>query len=340
MSFHVHTTEGNNGSTPTVSVGIPTFNRVHFLRRAIQSVVDQTYSDIEIIVVDDGSSDETRSILTELQETVPRLRVILHPSNMGMGESWCDAFEAASGEFYALLPDDDYWDKDFVRRAVDALNEHSQCVVAFCNLSIVDASDRILAAGTAEDDRRWSRDKLNPGLMPNEEYRRVCFVRQSIPANGALFRTASLVAARAYDRRAQTSMDYYITCRTALLPQSCAFWLPDRLLYYRVHGGSATATKRLETSRAMQQTVRVLMQDVHDTDLRPALRKRLHAALLSEASALMENRTPSNRVQIAAVSAIRLRPWHPRGYVILVAAFLPYGWQQFLRQKVRNIRFH
>jgi len=66
---------------PKVSVIIPTFNRALLIMRAIESVLDQTYQDFEVIVVDDGSSDETQKVLRDLKDE--RIRYFRHEKNLG-----------------------------------------------------------------------------------------------------------------------------------------------------------------------------------------------------------------------------------------------------------------
>jgi cellulose synthase/poly-beta-1,6-N-acetylglucosamine synthase-like glycosyltransferase len=70
-----------NEKTPTVSVIIPTYNRAHLVGRAIRSVLNQTFQDFEIIVVDDGSTDNTEEVVKGFND--PRIRYIRHEENRG-----------------------------------------------------------------------------------------------------------------------------------------------------------------------------------------------------------------------------------------------------------------
>ena len=92
---------------PKVSVVIPTHNRAGFLQAAIQSVLNQTFQDFEIIVVDDASEDQTTEIVRSFSD--PRIRYMRHESNKGQGASRNDGIRQASGEYIALLDDDDEW---------------------------------------------------------------------------------------------------------------------------------------------------------------------------------------------------------------------------------------
>jgi len=92
---------------PTVSVIIPTYNRAHLIGRAIQSVLDQTYQDFEIKVVDDSSADETEEIVRKFKDK--RIQYIRHTQNKGGPAARNVGIKMASGEFIGFLDDDDEW---------------------------------------------------------------------------------------------------------------------------------------------------------------------------------------------------------------------------------------
>ena len=94
---------------PTVSVIIPTYNRAHLIGRAIQSVLNQTYQDFEVIVVDDGSTDNTEEVIKEYQEQDRRIRYIRHEKNKGGSAARNTGIKLAKGKYIGLLDDDDEW---------------------------------------------------------------------------------------------------------------------------------------------------------------------------------------------------------------------------------------
>ena len=95
--------------SPTVSVIIPTYNRAHLLGRAVQSVLNQSYQDFEIIVVDDGSTDDTEEVIKEFQEQDKRIRYIRHEKNKGGSAARDTGIKAARGEYIAFQDSDDEW---------------------------------------------------------------------------------------------------------------------------------------------------------------------------------------------------------------------------------------
>lgn len=92
---------------PTVSVVIPTCNRAHFVGRAIQSVLDQTYRNFEILVVDDASNDNTEEIVKHFSDE--RISYIPHRENKGGSSARNTGIKAARGKFIGFLDDDDEW---------------------------------------------------------------------------------------------------------------------------------------------------------------------------------------------------------------------------------------
>ena len=92
-------------TAPLVSVLIPTFNRAHYVGDAVHSALSQTLTDIEVVVVDDGSSDDTAGRLAIVAD--PRLRVIRHDRNRGIPATRNTALSAATGRYIAWLDSDD-----------------------------------------------------------------------------------------------------------------------------------------------------------------------------------------------------------------------------------------
>jgi len=92
---------------PVVSIIIPTYNRAHFIGRAIRSVLNQTYTDFEVIVVDDASIDDTEEVVKNIKD--PRIRYIRHETNKGGAAARNTGIKASKGELIAFQDSDDEW---------------------------------------------------------------------------------------------------------------------------------------------------------------------------------------------------------------------------------------
>ena len=109
---------GPPGHEPLVSVVLPTFNRAGLLGRAIQSVLDQTYRTLELLVVDDGSTDDTAAVVARIADD--RLRYLSQPANRGQAAARNEGVRRARGEFVSFQDSDDVWLPDRLARLMAA----------------------------------------------------------------------------------------------------------------------------------------------------------------------------------------------------------------------------
>jgi glycosyltransferase involved in cell wall biosynthesis len=118
-----------------ISVVIPTYNRSEYIQRAVQSVLLQTYSDLEVIIIDDGSDDDTVPVVNELVRTDPRVRLIEHSLRKGAQAARNTGIRAAQGEWIAFLDSDDQWLPHSLEIRLKVAREegskvvHSECYV-------------------------------------------------------------------------------------------------------------------------------------------------------------------------------------------------------------------
>ena len=110
-----------NKKEPLISVVIPTYRRSDLVRRAVQSVLRQTYTSFEIIVVIDGMDDGTRDCLDQLGDS--RIRVLETGRNQGPAEARNYGVRHATGDYVALLDDDDEWTKQKLERQLSLLQK-------------------------------------------------------------------------------------------------------------------------------------------------------------------------------------------------------------------------
>jgi glycosyltransferase involved in cell wall biosynthesis len=111
------------------TIGIPTYNRAGFLRRAIESALDQTYPDVEVLVSDNASTDETPEIARSFGD---RIRYHRNAENIGMWPNFELLTKLATGDNFGWLQDDDLIHRDFTRRAMAAFESNSDVVMYTC----------------------------------------------------------------------------------------------------------------------------------------------------------------------------------------------------------------
>jgi glycosyltransferase involved in cell wall biosynthesis len=123
---------------PRVSVIIPTFNRENRVGIAIQSVLDQTYQDLEIIVCDDGSTDKTVEVLTSIQKKskLP-VRIEVLPYNLGVSAARNKAIYLSEGELIAFLDSDDSWKPEKLEKQIRFLDRNPEFIGVGCNVELL-----------------------------------------------------------------------------------------------------------------------------------------------------------------------------------------------------------
>ena len=120
--------------SPLVSVIIPVYNVAPYLREALDSVVHQTYSNLEILIVDDGSTDGSGEICEEYRSD-DRVQVI-HQENRGLSAARNTGLDRAAGEYIAFLDSDDAWRPDFIEKMLEAMENMENVDITACRYEI------------------------------------------------------------------------------------------------------------------------------------------------------------------------------------------------------------
>ncbi len=121
----------NNAKT-TISIIIPTYNRGFLLGRAIMGVLRQTVQDFELIIVDDGSTDNTEEVVRRIKEREKRIVYIKHVKNKGGSAARNTGIREAKGEYLCFLDSDDEWLPGLLECQMDILRRNQECVI--CSL--------------------------------------------------------------------------------------------------------------------------------------------------------------------------------------------------------------
>lgn len=150
---------------PHVSVVIPTYDRPRLLERAVESVLKQTYEDYEVIVVDDASPTDIRSVVDSFDDS--RIQYVAHEENRGAAVARNTGIEAATGELIAFLDSDDEWLPDKLGKQVDALADGSDNVGAvYCDYYLQDDEIQLLKRVDGPDYTGQVFERLLSGWCP------------------------------------------------------------------------------------------------------------------------------------------------------------------------------
>ena len=214
-----------------VSVVIPAYNQEHFIAEAIRSVLDQSYSNLQIIVADDHSSDNTLSIAQDLAKKDSRIECLSTNVNLGISKNFNRAFDACKGEYVAFLGGDDIMLPGKIEKQVLFLQQNPDYVLVHHDADIFNSS-------TGETISRLSDAGKLPAQPLDWAMRIDWFISQKFSGvlpSACLARSEYYLAAR-YDERLKykhellfTIEDYYAN------PNGKWHVIPEVLLKYRVH---------------------------------------------------------------------------------------------------------
>jgi glycosyltransferase involved in cell wall biosynthesis len=141
--------------SPLVSICIPSYNNAEYIEEAIRSVFDQDYDNLELIITDDASTDETKKIIERLiiDARIPVTFKIAN-ENRGISQNWNYALSLAKGMYIKILPGDDIIESDCISKQVACFENNSDIALVFCGRKIITRSGRHLLTARFYKDRR------------------------------------------------------------------------------------------------------------------------------------------------------------------------------------------
>ena len=265
---------GQEAGTVRVSVVIPAFNAETTIEQAIASARRQTERRLEIIVVDDASSDQTSAIVADAAKADARVRLLRQPANAGPAAARNQGIAAAKGDWIALLDADDSYLPERLAKLLDLADRVGADMVAD-NILLCDAGDQ--ATGAA---------MIPPAQLPQAlELSTAEFIARNVGSPRTprlsygflkpLLRTGFLREKRiAYDERNRFAEDFmlYVRCLT----NGARWWLlPDAMYCYAIHPGSLTEQQSSHDLQRVRQMESELLADPKVAQ-DPALVRAIH----------------------------------------------------------------
>lgn len=217
-------------SVPQVSVIIASYNYARYLPSALDSVLSQTFQDFEIILVDDGSTDESLAICERYASQYPSLiQLYTHArhANKGMPRSWNLAIEKSRGKYIAFLGADDIWLAHKLERQVQVFAE-------FPNVSLVYSLAYTI---DAEGNFRNNRETIGKPVAQPQRAVKELIQENSVPALTASFRRSWIEKKGGFDESLEALADWDLWLRIAADAQ--IFCVPEPLALYRIHGANS-----------------------------------------------------------------------------------------------------
>ena len=247
-------------SNPKVSVVVPNYNYARFLRRRIETVLNQSFQDFEVILLDDCSTDESRKILCEYADE-PRVRAEFNQKNSGSAfRQWNRGVGLARGKYIWIAEADDYADERLLERLTPVLDAEPDVVFAYCRSRRVSADDRMdgFLDSFVPDPERWTSDHAVNG---RDECRGHFITSNLVPnASAVLFRKAIYDRVGGADETLTMTGDWKMWFAMALNGKIA--YLSEPLNYYRSHDKSVVGKDTLRLVE-VEETLRLVrwMQD-------------------------------------------------------------------------------
>lgn len=207
---------------PRISIIIPSYNHGRFLKECLQRVIDQTFTDWELILVDDGSKDDSVAIAKSILDS--RIQVYENDVNLGTYGTEQKALGLSRGEFIAVLNSDDLWHVEKLARQVDLLERHPEAVLCYSlgwkisDSGVIDTEDDVHLD--------WPQEEIQD-VLPFLMY------ENRILASGVLFRREGL----RFETTCRYSGDWLALLAQARRgPVTC---LAERMTYWRMHDNNS-----------------------------------------------------------------------------------------------------
>lgn len=237
-------------SQPRVSVCISAYNHEAYIGDCLDSVLAQDCPDIEILVVDDASTDGTARIIQQYADRHPgRIKALLLDSNLGPAQAPNRLFRQAQGEFIALLGSDDLMRPGRLSKQLAFLLSHPAAVAVFSEIDIIDGEGRIQTGNNPYE-------PLFNSPYPNI-YRRL-LEGNFLNAPSVMLRRADLLAVGGYGESLRYVQDFDLWVK--LLQRGELHRLPERLTAYRVHGKNLSVFTGPSNFQVCAETVAVIVR--------------------------------------------------------------------------------
>jgi alpha-1,3-rhamnosyltransferase len=145
----------------SVSVVVPSYNHAPFVERTLRSIFKQTVAPKKLIVIDDGSKDESAQIIETVLKDCPFDAEFIKRENRGLSATLNEGFAQTSGEFFAYLGSDDIWLPKFLEHRIKLLRQRPRAVLAFGHAYLIDEADRIIDCTSA-----WTPQFADCDMLP------------------------------------------------------------------------------------------------------------------------------------------------------------------------------
>lgn len=251
---------------PLISVIIITYNRGRYIREAVESVVNQSFKDLELIIIDDCSTDDTESIIAEYAKKDDRVRYFKLPERGGISKARNFALRESVGEYIAVLDSDDVWcDNNKLKKQYEFLNKNSDYVLVGGGVIVIDE--------TGKEIKKYFNLEKDKDIRGNILYKNQ-FAHSSV-----MFRKDVALKVGGYDENLNIGEDYDLWLKLGAIGKMHNF--QEYFLKYRTHQGNITLRRveALKNNFAIIKRHKNQYQNYYFAYLRRAVRMAVYKFL-------------------------------------------------------------
>lgn len=327
-----------------VSVVIPTYNNAGFIIRTIQSVFDQTYSNYEIIIIDDGSTDNTKQVLSPVMHKVKYYA----QRNQGQSAARNKGIQKAKGNFIAFLDDDDLWHQDNLKIKLDILKKHPEIGAVFSDFRLFNKNSFITPTSPLEYYKSLKRYKKDVavifkerGRMRLNDHLEVEYFYGNIFDDlflGNFILTSTFVARKKVadkigwfkpDIRTQEDYEFYLRF-SKKYPMA---FVNEKLVDYRRSDNQLTGHSYIESiTKSVVSIIDQYRDDFCKRKKTKIFNRRKAGSLVRLSEVYLVKGLKSEARNIIS-EGIRLNPCLMKNYLNLIVSFMPVRLLNFLRKK-------
>lgn len=255
----------SDSRVPRVSIGLPVYNGQAFVRAAIESILAQTFTDFELVICDNASTDDTPAICRAFAAADPRVHYHRSETNLGASPNFNRAFELSRGEYFKWAAADDRIEPDFLRCCVAVLDADASAVLCHTRPGIIDAEGKVLRfegpeqVATLPDGSTVNRSGVMDPRRPLDSRDVASRVRSLLTQTQWCFEGFGLIRADAL-RRTPLHIGVYGSDKVLLMAlalQGRFAELPQPLFLRRYHPGQSSAKSARQQAAWMDSRVKL-----------------------------------------------------------------------------------
>jgi len=313
---------------PLVSIIMTSYNHEKFISIAIKSVLNQTVTDLELIIIDDASKDDSRQIIKDYSKKDGRIKTVFHGENRGIAKTLNEGIEKAVGTYIAFIGSDDVWHKDKIQKQIDILMKNEDLIV-WSEGEIIDNNGN--PTGELFTQKQGASKKKKSGNIFE-----ILLLGNFIFGSSMIFKRKNAKDIRFNEAlKYLNDHQYYVD----LAKKYEYFFFSESLAMYRIHGGNTI----LSDEEGWQRD-RIIINDYFLQRYADEISDKLKGKILLTSSEVFSLFGEKAKTLQYVYQAIRLNPFYLKNLYYLFFAFTNKNWfiYNYLRRfykKFKNLDY-